>query len=71
MVISLDRVTVQDCMEMDQLKGAGAILAGGHLRGFIYDRGKKADSHQAGKKDERTRIPLLCGKFCGRLPAGA
>ena len=71
MVISLDRVTVQDCMEMDQLKGAGVILADGHLRGFIYDRGMKADNRRAVKKDKKTRIPLLCGKFCGRLPAGA
>ena len=71
MGISLDRVTVQDCMEMDRLKGAGAILANGHLRGFIYDRGTKADNRRAVKKEDKTRIPLLCGKFRGRLPAGA
>ena len=71
MGISLERVTVQDCMEMDQLKGAGAILADGHLRGFIYDRGTKADNCRAIKKDDKNRIPLLCGRFCGRLPAGA
>ena len=71
MGLNLDRVTVQDCMEMDQLKGAGAILADGHLRGFTYDRRTKADSCRAVKKDDKTRIPLLCGQFCGRLPAGA
>lgn len=42
MNINLEAVTVQDCIDMDELKGAGVLLDNGKVTGFKYDQGTKA-----------------------------
>ena len=42
MNVNLETVTVQDCIDMDELKGAGVLLDNGKVAGFHYERGTKA-----------------------------
>ncbi len=39
MKINLEAVTVQDCIDMDELKGRGSLLDDGRVSGFVDDHG--------------------------------
>lgn len=66
MGINLDRVTVQDCIEMCDRKGFMAILNNGRLLGFRAEL--KGRSTAAGQEPgQRKEIKLLgCGTQWGR-----
>ena len=63
MVIKLDRVTVQDCIEMYDRKAFGAILGNGRLLGFRAEL--KGRVPVAGREqDQRGEVRLL--GFCAQ-----
>ena len=67
MGINLDRVTVQDCIEMCDRKGFMTILGNGRLLGFRAEL--KGSSPAAGREPEqRKEIRLLAISMQGREP---
>ncbi len=50
MKINMDAVTLQDCIDMYELKGAGVVLDNGKATGFQYERGTKAH-RPSGERD--------------------
>lgn len=53
MEINPDAVTAQDCVEMDEMKGASVVLNDGKVVGFIYDHapcGGNRNEDEAGER---------------------